>query len=121
MSVPLLVLGTAVAGACGAVVRDVALRHAGPTGGPGRARAVAAVNLLGTALLATRQVLPVAGDVRFLLGVGFCGSLTTFSTWVVEALARVDAGTPWHRVAWLDLGAQVATGMLVVVTVLRHG
>lgn len=119
MSALSLVVGTALAGAVGAVVRDLVVRGAGPSGGPARARAVAAVNLLGTAVLAALQVLPLDAGVRLVLGVGFCGALTTFSTWVVEALARVEAGTPWHRVALLDLGSQAAAGVLLVVTVLR--
>lgn len=73
------------AGAVGAVARG-AVVAALPRAGTG------VVNVVGTLLLAATAALAGAGAVgpgaAAVLGLGFAGSLTTFSGWV----ARVDAG-----------------------------
>lgn len=119
MSVVLVVLGLGVAGAAGASLRDVVLRAAAASGVIAHARAVAGVNLTGAILLALLQVLPVGEVVRTVLGVGFCGALSTFSTWMLAAYLRVEVGASWCRVVTLDLAAQLVVGVLLVVTVLR--
>jgi CrcB protein len=76
---------------------------------------VFAINVSGTFLLAwlstrlqTRpRLAPVLGP---LLGVGFCGAYTTFSTMQVEALDLVEAHRPGVAVAYL--AASVAAGVL---------
>lgn len=114
----LTLLLTAVAGGLGSVVRAAVLDRSGPSGSAGRARGVAVVNLAGAVLLAAVQVAPAAGAVQVIVGVGFCGALTTFSTWVVEAAARArEAG--WVRVAAFDLAGQLAVGVLLVALLLR--
>lgn len=84
MSITTLLLVLA-AGAVGAVVRD-AVVSALPRAGTGL------VNVGGTLLLAVTVALAGTGVVgpgtAAVLGLGFAGSLTTFSGWV----ARVDAG-----------------------------
>lgn len=114
------VAGVAAAGALGAVVRVTIVARSGPSGTAARARGVAAVNLVGAVLLALVQLAP-SPSLRLIVGLGFCGSLTTFSTWMLEAQRRVDGGTAWGRVLAVDLVAQLAVGVGLVATVLRLG
>jgi len=30
-----------------------------------------------------------------LVGIGFCGSLTTFSSWILDAVKLLEGGRPW--------------------------
>jgi CrcB protein len=84
----------AAGGAVGALLR-VALVQAG--GNSGRwPWATFAVNIVGAFLLgyfATRlqERLPLSAYRRPLLGTGFCGALTTFSTMQLELLRMLDA------------------------------
>jgi CrcB protein len=55
------------------------------------------------------------GDVRLVLVTGFCGGLTTFSTWSVETIELFDGGR-WRAailnvVVTLALGIAAAAGM----------
>ena len=50
------------------------------------------VNVLGAALLGLLAGLPAAPRRQLLLGIGFCGSLTTFSSWMVDAMRLISAG-----------------------------
>jgi CrcB protein len=82
------------------------------------------VNVVGTFLLgyfATRlqERLPVSAYRRPLLGTGFCGALTTFSTVQVEVLWMLDANEVGLAAAYVlasvvaGLGAvRIATGMV---------
>jgi len=68
-----------------------------------------AVNVAGSALLGW----VVAGHRHpRLLGTGFCGALTTFSTFQLELLRMADAGRP--GLLALYAGASVAAGLLAV-------
>ena len=49
-------------------------------------------NVLGAALLGLLAGLPAAPRRQLLLGIGFCGSLTTFSSWMLDAVRRLAAG-----------------------------
>lgn len=106
----------AVAGALGALLRHAITSRSGAPGTATRAWAVAVVNLVGAAIagvtvlgsdiLGTQAVTVVA--------VGFCGALTTFSTWVLDAVLAVEAGRDWRRVAAFDLVGQVLVGVALV-------
>ena len=50
------------------------------------------VNVLGAGLLGFLAGLPAAPRRQLLLGIGFCGSLTTFSSWMLAAMQHLSAG-----------------------------
>ena len=50
------------------------------------------VNVLGAALLGLLAGLPAAPRRQLLLGIGFCGSVTTFSSWMLAAMKRISEG-----------------------------
>jgi CrcB protein len=84
-----------VGGAMGALAR-VALVQTGAPTAPAWPWVTFGVNIAGAVLLgylATRlqERLPLSAYRRPLLGTGFCGALTTFSTMQLEALTMLDA------------------------------
>ena len=50
------------------------------------------VNVLGAALLGLLAGLPAAPRRQLFVGIGFCGSLTTFSSWMLEAVQLISSG-----------------------------
>ena len=50
------------------------------------------VNVMGAALLGFLAGLPAAPRRQLLLGIGFCGSLTTFSSWMLAGMKHLSAG-----------------------------
>ena len=50
------------------------------------------VNVVGAALLGLLAGLPAAPRRQLLVGIGFCGSLTTFSGWMLDAMRLISAG-----------------------------
>ena len=50
------------------------------------------VNVLGAGLLGLLAGLPVAPRRQLLVGIGFCGSITTFSSWMLAAMKHLSAG-----------------------------
>ena len=105
----MIVALTLVAGALGAVLRFLTSRAfaARPVG------AVLVVNVVGSAIggavLGLAQAGSVSGDIRLILLTGFCGGLTTFSTFGVETIQLVMEGK-----AKLAL-ASVATNLVLGV------
>ena len=49
------------------------------------------VNTLGAAILGLLAGLPAAPRRQLLVGIGFCGSVTTFSSWMLAAMKRFGA------------------------------
>ena len=50
------------------------------------------VNVVGAALLGYLAGLPAAPRRQLLIGIGFCGSLTTFSSWMLDAMRLISVG-----------------------------
>ena len=50
------------------------------------------VNTLGAAILGLLAGLPAAPRRQLLVGIGFCGSVTTFSSWMLAAMKHLSAG-----------------------------
>lgn len=92
---PLLVATVLVAGSLGAVVRYL-LSRAYPVRPGHLPGGILIVNVVGSAVagvalgLAERAAL--SADWRLVIVTGFCGGLTTFSTWSVETIELVDGG-----------------------------
>ncbi|MBM0230161.1 fluoride efflux transporter CrcB [Micromonospora sp. ATA51] len=65
------------------------------------------VNVAGSLLLGAVAAVPAAPAVTALVGTGFCGALTTWSTLSYETLRLTRAGARWHAAA-NALGSVVA-------------
>ena len=120
---PLVVAAVLVAGAVGAMLR-YALSRALPVRPGHLPGGILIVNVVGSALagaligLAERAA--IDGDLRLVLVTGFCGGLTTFSTWSVETIELVDGGR-WRAailnvVMTLVLGIAAAVGGYLLVS-----
>jgi CrcB protein len=102
----------------GALLRWQVTVQLGPWLG-GSAGANLLVNLLGSFLLGVLAgPIPRRTDLMLWLGIGFCGCLTTFSSWMLDVVALLRAGQTWLALA-LVLGSLVfglacaALGLLV--------
>ncbi|MFA9443966.1 CrcB family protein [Egicoccus sp. AB-alg6-2] len=116
----LVAVGIAVAGAAGAVVRHLVLTVGSRHGTGGRAGATAACNLGGALLLAAVVVSDGPPVAVVVIGFGFCGALTTFSTWTVDAVLAWRSGRRSRvAVALVDLVGQLTVGIGLVHLVLR--
>ncbi len=119
---PGLVLAVAIGGAAGTLLR-AAVAYALPPSASGFPWAILLVNLVGCAIVgfaivaALERVAP-GRYFRPLIGTGFCGGLTTFSTFVVEVDLLVRAGhvatAVWYVVGSI-LGCLAATRAAVVL------
>ena len=75
-----------------------------------------AINVIGSFLLGLLVTLgdALSSDVRLVLGVGFLGGFTTFSTFTVQAVLDVEAGEPGRALLYvaasLGLGFAAAAG-----------
>ena len=67
------------------------------------------VNTLGAGLLGLLAGLPAAPRRQLLLGIGFCGSVTTFSSWMLAAMKHLSAGD-WAAALGL-IGLTVGLGL----------
>lgn len=118
---PLVVVAVLVAGAVGAVLR-YALSRAFPVRPGHLPGGILVVNVVGSgvagALIGLAERAALEGDLRLILVTGFCGGLTTFSTWTVETIELLDGGR-WRAavlnvVVTLVLGIGAATGMYLI-------
>jgi CrcB protein len=71
------------------------------------------LGFLGTLLV--QRAVPHADLLRLAIGVGFCGSFTTFSTFELETHALLEDG------AWLTAAANVALSFIVGLAAVRWG
>ncbi|WP_431918812.1 fluoride efflux transporter CrcB [Nonomuraea jabiensis] len=67
------------------------------------------VNVAGSALLGFLAALPADGAAMALAGTGFCGALTTYSTFGYETVRLVEEGARFHAVA--NAAAGVVAGL----------
>ena len=67
------------------------------------------VNVLGAALLGLLAGLPAAPRRQLLIGIGFCGSLTTFSSWMLAAMKQLGSGD-WAA-AFGSIGLTLGLGL----------
>jgi fluoride exporter len=109
---PLVVVSVLVAGAVGAVLR-YALSRALPVRPGHLPGGILIVNVVGSgiagALIGLAERAALDGDLRLVLVTGFCGGLTTFSTWTVETVELIDGGR-W-RAATLNVVVTLALGL----------
>jgi len=69
-----------------------------------------AVNVLGSLLLGFLVGLPASATALAVLGTGFCGALTTYSTFSYETLRLLEQRA--HRQAALNVAASLTLGLL---------
>lgn len=111
-------------GALGALAR-AGVGRALPTGAGEWPWATFAVNVAGALALAwltTRLAEMVAPTRfwRFLLGTGFCGALTTFSTFQVETIRLARDGRPGLALGYATATLAAGMGVAVAATVLAR-
>jgi CrcB protein len=109
-----------VGGFLGAIAR-VALEELLPQSGTEWPWATFIVNVAGTFVLgyfATRlqERLPLSAYRRPLLGTGFCGALTTFSTVQVELLRMLDANELGLAAAYVTASVVAGLGAMRIAT-----
>ncbi len=104
-----IIAATIVAGALGTVLRYVTARALAP-----RSRfpwAVLVVNVVGSAIggvvLGLATIGGVDAGIRLIVLTGFCGGLTTFSTWSVETVQLLQEGK------WRWVGLSVAGNLVL--------
>lgn len=108
MSLVLVALG----GAAGAAARyAAAMRWDRPA--PGLPVGTMAVNVLGSLVLGVLVGAGLGADGLALLGVGFCGALTTYSAFAVQVAERTSAGT--GRSGGLVVALTLAPALLAAV------
>ena len=109
---PLIVAAVLVAGAIGAVIR-YALSRAYPVRPGHLPGGILIVNVVGSgvagAVIGIAERAAISEDLRLVLVTGFCGGLTTFSTWSVETIELADGGR-W-RAAILNVVVTLALGL----------
>ena len=98
----------AAGGVPGALLRWQAAVQLGPWLG-GSAGADLLVNVLGSFLLGfLAGPIPHRTSLLLWLGIGFCGCLTTFSSWMLDVVHLIEAQQPWQGLvlvlATLSLG-----------------
>ena len=111
---PILLIGVALAGGFGAACRyvlDYAITQRGRHALPWGTWAVNVSGSLGLGLLvglATRMSLP--SDAMVIIGGGFLGAYTTFSTWMYESL-RLFEQNAWRAAAMNLFGSVICGGL----------
>jgi len=69
-----------------------------------------AVNVAGSALLGFLAALPLGDGVMALAGTGFCGALTTYSTFGYETVRLMEEGARFHAAANAVAGVVAGLG-----------
>ncbi|SEH01966.1 CrcB protein [Nonomuraea solani] len=68
------------------------------------------VNVLGSLLLGFLAAVPAGDGVMALAGVGFCGALTTYSTFGYETVRLLEEGARFHVVANVAISVLAGLG-----------
>ena len=113
MSGLLLALGVGLAGALGAAARYLMVEWVARWWTHRIPLATLIINLTGAfalGLATTALVSPGALSARLLIGAGFLGGYTTFSTWSFETLALHRRGVTTY--AWLNAGVSLVGGLV---------
>ncbi|GAA1676528.1 fluoride efflux transporter CrcB [Nonomuraea sp. NPDC048882] len=105
MTIVLIVLGAAV----GAPLRYLADRAVQARHDTVFPWGTLSVNVSGSAVLGFVAALPVGDGVMALVGTGFCGALTTYSTLGYETVRLLEEGARFHAVA--NAVASVVAGL----------
>jgi Integral membrane protein possibly involved in chromosome condensation len=108
--VSVLLVGTG--GAAGAVAR-----HTVGSAIKGR-ESVTTVNLLGSFVLGVVSGAPGGSSAMLLVGVGFCGGFTTFSSFAVETVTTTESGDPLTAARFAVVNLLGAIGTLLVGSLL---
>ena len=61
------------------------------------------VNVLGSLILGLLLGLPYRPRIQLLVGIGFCGSLTTFSSWMVNSVDLIVSGQQLAAIGLIGL------------------
>ena len=108
------IIAVLVAGALGAVLRSLVSRFFAPRPGD-FPWAVLVVNVVGSAIggaaLGMAQAGLLSADARLILLTGFCGGLTTFSTFSVETIQLVMEGKARSAIASVALNLVLGIGV----------
>ena len=67
-------------------------------------------NVLGSLILGVLVGLPYRPRVQVLVGIGFCGSFTTFSSWMVNSVDLIHQGRPMAAVGLIGLTLGLGIG-----------
>ena len=78
------------------------------------------VNVLGAALLGLLAGRPAAPRRQLLVGIGFCGSLTTFSSWMLAAMKQLSTGDWAAALGLIGLTLGLGLGAAALGFVLGH-
>ncbi len=68
------------------------------------------VNVLGSLILGLLLGLPYRPRIQLLVGIGFCGSLTTFSSWMVNSVDLIVSGQQLAAVGLIGLTLGLGLG-----------
>ena len=109
MSLPVLA-GIALVGGLGAVARLLLDGAVSAHAGRGFPWGTLAVNLSGAFALGAVTGAALGDDATRLLGTGFLGAYTTFSTWMLETHRQAEDGR--FAGAALNVGGSLAAGLL---------
>ena len=68
------------------------------------------VNVLGSLILGLLLGLPYRPRIQLLVGIGFCGSLTTFSSWMVNSVDLIASGQRLQAVGLIGMTLGLGLG-----------
>lgn len=113
MSGLMVIVGVGVAGALGAATRYLTVEWMARWWRKPFPMAIFLINVVGAFLLGfltTAFAAPAQLNIRLLLGVGFLGGYTTFSTLTFETFALARRGDTLY--AWLNVGGSLLAGVV---------